>query len=361
MRVGIRPRLYLALLAAALTLGPLLAWWVAVLLVLRQGYPQEFSGECRRFAVIGPQVCSLDNQVLSHHLTWVAAFVLPLLLAGAAWLLAHLALRPLRTASAVIDRMGPQNLGQRVRGSGGGRDEMRRLADSVDAMLDRVAAGYDGQRRFAANASHELRTPLAVQRTLVEVAMQAPDDQRDLDSLARQLLATNERNVELIEGLLVLAESDRGLVGVTTVRLDRVAAEVVAVHEESAAAHGVTLELVDAERDVAGDAVLLERMVTNLVQNAIRYNREDGHVRMTFGSHPALVVENTGDPVPAEAVPRLFEPFRRLASDRLGRGGSGLGLAIVRSVATAHGGKVTARPGDDGGLRVEVDLPDARV
>lgn len=273
------------------------------------------------------------------------------------WLLTGWAVRPLRAMRAAVDVMGPTNLGQRLGATGSGNDELRRLGDSIDALMERVAAGYEGQRRFAANASHELRTPLAVQRTLVEVAMAAPPGERDLDVLARQLIATNEQNVQLVEGLLVLSESDRGLADVASIRLDELASRVVKVHLEMAARHDVTLDAATEPATVLGDELLLERLVTNLVQNAIAYNVVGGRVDVRVGGRPVLTVTNTGEPVPAEAVPRLFEPFRRLASDRTHRGGAGLGLAIVRSVVLAHRGTVEARPGPAGGLVVDVDLP----
>lgn len=255
-----------------------------------------------------------------------------------------------------VRRLGPQNLGQRVHHRGP-RDEVRTLADALDELLDRMAAGYEGQRRFASNASHELRTPLAVQRTLVEVAVVTGE--RDLSRLAAQLLAVNERNERLIEGLLVLAESDRGLPGAEPVRLDLLARDVLDRFAEQAAERRVSLTRDMAERTVAGDPVLLERLVTNLVHNAITYNEPGGAVAVEVGGEPALSVHNTGQHVPAGSVPALFEPFRRLTADRVDHhGGAGLGLSIVRSIVAAHHGTVLASPGDEGGLRVTVHLPE---
>lgn len=264
-------------------------------------------------------------------------------------------LRPVRAMTETVQELGPQNLGQRV-GSRGLRGELLGLAAALDEMLDRVATGYEGQRRFASNASHELRTPLAVQRTLVEVALVTGE--QDMTRLAAQLLAVNERNEQLIEGLLVLAESDRGLPGTQPVRLDLLVAEVLDRLAEQAAKHEVTIQRALIERTVPGDPVLLERLVSNLVHNAIKYNEPGGAVDVVVAGEPALAVRNTGQRVPAETVPALFEPFRRLTSDRTyQRDGAGLGLSIVRSVATAHHGSVAAEPGADGGLKVTVNLP----
>ncbi|MFC4854326.1 sensor histidine kinase [Actinophytocola glycyrrhizae] len=262
---------------------------------------------------------------------------------------------PVRAMTETVRQLGPQNLGQRVNHAGR-RDDLRVLADALDEMLDRVATGYEGQRRFASNASHELRTPLAVQRTLVEVAMVTGE--RDLSRLAAQLLTVNERNEKLIEGLLVLAESDRGLPGTEQVRLDVLVCEILDRFAEQATKHHVTIRRGVIERTVPGDPVLLERLVSNLVDNAIKYNEPGGVVDVVVAREPALSVRNTGQRVPAETVPALFEPFRRLTSERTNqRDGAGLGLSIVRSVAAAHHGSVSARPGDDGGLAVTVDLP----
>jgi signal transduction histidine kinase len=176
--------------------------------------------------------------------------------------------------------------------------------------------------------------------------------------LTEQLLATNERNERLIDGLLVLSESNRGLAARTPQRLDKIAAAVVDMHRDMAADAGVTMHTSLSPRVVPGEAVLLERLVTNLVRNAITYNVKPGEVSVSVGAAPALVVENSGTPVAAESVAGLFEPFRRGTAERTYHGGgAGLGLTIVRSICQAHDGSVDARAQPDGGLRVEVTLP----
>jgi signal transduction histidine kinase len=278
------------------------------------------------------------------------------------WLLAGWALGPLKATAETVRRLGPQNLGQRI-GLKTGDDQFKELADAIDDALDRLAAGYESQRRFAANASHELRTPLAVQRLLTEVAMDDPDAGRDLHRLGTQLLRTNEHNEQLIEGMLTLAESDRGLQGKVPVRLDALVGRVIDQHEEQAARQQLTLRRALAAATVSGDPVLLERLIANLIANAIKYNEPGGWVEIEVTQGPdglggTLAVRNTGAPVPAEAVPVMFEPFRRLGGDRVrGRGGVGLGLAIVRSIVTAHQADLQARPRPDGGLEIVIDVP----
>ena len=281
------------------------------------------------------------------------------LIAWSWWLVAGWMLRPLSATADTVRRLGPHNLGQRIR-LVSGPDPYKELADAIDDALDRLAAGYESQRRFAANASHELRTPLAVQRLLTEVAMEDPDAGQDLQRLGAQLLRTNKQSENLVDGLLVLAESDRGLQGKVPARLDELATGVLDAHQELAARHQVTLRSRLSETTVPCDPVLIERLIANLVSNAVKYNEPGGWVDVEVTGGPVIVVSNSGEPVPAEAVPMLFEPFKRLGADRVrtaGRGGVGLGLAIVRSIVLAHQGTIRARPQPAGGLKIEIALP----
>jgi signal transduction histidine kinase len=275
------------------------------------------------------------------------------------WFVAHRMLRPVRAMAATARRLGADNLNQRIR-LAGPRDELTELADTFDEMLDRLAAAFDSQRRFVANASHELRTPLAAQRTVVEVAMAQPDTAPAAQESYARLLAMNIRMESIIEGLLTLARSDRGLATREAVRLDEVAEQVLAGHRGALTAAGLRLQVDLRPRTVRGDRVLLERLVNNLVDNAIKFNQPGGQVWLRVSDHGcALRVTNTGPVVPSTAVDGLFEPFRQLDRDRTAaRSGVGLGLSIVASIVRAHAGTVraTARPG--GGLDVQIGLPD---
>ncbi|MBE1500606.1 signal transduction histidine kinase [Amycolatopsis lexingtonensis] len=273
------------------------------------------------------------------------------------WLMAGRALRPLHDITSTARRLEAGKLDRRINLEGP-PDELKELADTFDGMLDRLAESFDSQKRFVANASHELRTPLAVQRTLIEVAMADPEVTPELRKLGTHLLHTNERSERMIEGLLVLARSDRGLHARAPVRLDAVVASVVRATAAAASEAGVTVETRLRPRVVAGDPVLLERLVTNLVVNAITYNASGGWVYVEVRGDPALEVRNSGPVVPPDAVPTLFEPFRRVGSERTGdTRNAGLGLSIVRSVTQAHGGYTEAQPGRRGGLTVTVRLP----
>ncbi len=314
-------------------------------------------GLCDRGLPVPGPICQTASDFAGLAVGLAPLAVLVLAVAGI-WVAAVWCLRPVRDLAGPIAHVGPQNLGYRIRPRG--NDELARLARSIDEMMERIAAGYEGQRRFAANASHELRTPLAVQRTLIEVGMAQSLTGEQLELLTSQLLATNERNERLIEGLLALSESDQGLRARLPQRLDEIVGTVLAAHQDRATAAGVTVQTHLEPRIVMGERVLLERLVTNLVENAIKYNRPGGTLAVTVGRDPALTVVNTGQVVPAEAVAGLFEPFRRLARDRTNHaGGAGLGLAIARSITQAHDGLIAARPAEYGGLRVDVQLPAA--
>lgn len=291
----------------------------------------------------------------SQLLAWTELVVFTAIVLGVAILVARWVVHPVRDIADTVSRLGPTSLGLRMRASGP-RDETRRLSDEIDAMLDRLAEGYEAQRRFASNASHELRTPLATQRALIEVSLSSTLTPEQLDLLTRQLLATNERNEKLIDGLLTLAETDRGVASTGRVALDRTAADVVATLRPLAEERGLDLHLDTVPFAVLGEQALLDRLVSNLVQNAVKYNEPEGWVRVDV-TPGGLAVANTGPVVPPDQVAGLFEPFRRLAGERLDHGGGvGLGLTIARSIVAAHGGTIQARPNRGGGLTVEVWL-----
>lgn len=273
------------------------------------------------------------------------------------WVVAGRVLAPLHEITTTAHRLEATRLDQRIE-LDGPPDELKELADTFDGMLDRLASTFDSQKRFVANASHELRTPLAVQRTLIEVALADPNVTDETRRLGAHLLDTNERSEKLIDGLLVLARSDRGLTSRELVWLDEVIEDEVESCAALAAEKQVTFAVQVRKYLVEGDPVLIAQLVGNLLRNAVLYNRPGGTVSVRLDRD--LVVTNTGPTVPAQAVPGLFEPFRRLR-DRVGTAGSGLGLSIVQSVAKAHQGSVQARPNGGGGLVVGVNLPETGV
>ncbi|MFB7372669.1 sensor histidine kinase [Streptomyces sp. NPDC056222] len=290
------------------------------------------------------------------------------------WWTAGRVLRPVHEMTARARRLSERNLHERI-AAGGPDDELKELGDTIDALLGRLEAAFDSQRRFIANASHELRTPLATQRAAIQVGL---DDSSEVKQV---LLDSNRRSERLIEGLLLLARSERGLEAREDVRLGEVVEEecetygvgVVAgpAGMAGAAAVAVGASAGGAGGGVAGDGVasaggvvrgnrvLLGQLVRNLVANAVAYNVPGGSVEVSVQGG-VLTVVNTGPVVAADDVPGLFEPFRRgEGRDRMGPG-AGLGLSIVRSIAAAHGGTVgaVARGVEQGGgLVVTVTLP----
>ena len=271
------------------------------------------------------------------------------------WLMAGRTLRPLQQITATARRVADRNLHERI-GLTGPKDELRQLADTFDDMLARLDASFGSQRRFVANASHELRTPLTINRTLIEVALSRPDPPAELRQLGETLLTVNTRHERLIEGLLMLAGSEQELTTREPVDLAAVSERLMSAARPEAAAAGISLHASVRPMLVRGDPVLLERLVQNLVRNAVAYNVADGEVLVECAGQ-RLTVTNTGPVVTAHEIPGLFEPFRRL-TDRVGSAeGSGLGLSIVRSIVVAHGGTVIAEPRPDGGLTVTVELP----
>ena len=333
------------------------------------GLPQLFLDPAGRPAIaeIRRYEADVRNQAL-HQLVVQSSIglgIMALVSVGLGWLVAGRMLRPLQQITGTARRLSQANLHERL-ALDGPADELKELADTFDDMLARLEAAFETQRRFVANASHELRTPLAIQRTLVDVALADPDTTPD--ELRRMAVAVRDavdRSERLIDGLLVLARSEEGRVPAEPVDLAVAARQAVDQMGEEAAAAGLR---VDARLDpapTAGSRVLLERLVGNLVQNAVRHNRPGGEVVVETGvdaGRAALTVRNSGPVIATEQVAGLFEPFRRLSPDRVGSArGVGLGLSIVRPVATAHEGTVEAEPRASGGLVVSVLLPAGRV
>nr|BFE81566.1 HAMP domain-containing sensor histidine kinase [Planobispora longispora] len=277
------------------------------------------------------------------------------------YVVADRALKPVQKMTATARKLSSSTLAHERIDLKGPDDELKELADTFDAMLTRLDVAFDTQRRFVANASHELRTPLTINRTVLEIALGDPEASEDLKALGRTLLEVNARNERLIEGLLLLARSERALSVRKPVDVKDVAETALEQLAPRAEEAGVTVATEIGSAETVGDPVLLERCVSNLVENAIKYNvPESGRIWVRAGMVEGVLivqVANTGPHVPAYEVSSLFEPFRRLNADRIDSAkGSGLGLSIVRAVVRAHGGDVTAVPRDGGGLVVTVRL-----
>nr|WP_202439543.1 HAMP domain-containing sensor histidine kinase [Streptomyces sp. SID8356] len=322
-----------------------------------------------RSSADGPTVYELTDHVSDaaskQHMYWSIAALLVMTAGavGVGWWIAGRVLRPVHAMTAKARSLSERTLHERI-ASSGPDDELKELGETLDALLARLEKAFDSQRRFIANASHELRTPLATQRAAIQVGLDDPSPD-DLVRTRQTLLDTNRRSERLIEGLLVLARSERGLAADERedVRFDRVVAEETArrpgTRAEGPGRPAVRVDV--APCPVRGNRLLLSQLVSNLLANAVTYNVPGGSVDITLAEDGVLVVRNTGPVVSEADIAGFFEPFRRgEGRDRMGPG-SGLGLSIVRSIAVAHGGTVTAVPGPGGGgLAVTVRLPVGR-
>ncbi len=262
-------------------------------------------------------------------------------------------------------RISEDNLHERL-AVDGADVELSELADTFDGVLDRLQSAFEAQRRFVANASHELRTPLTLGRATLEVALADPD--ADIDSLRRAcagVIAAGEDQERLIDGLLTLAGSQRGLAVAETVDLREACSEAVDVVAGAAALRGIAVHADLRPALAVGDARLLERLAVNLLDNAVRHNLEGGTVSVvttTAAGRARLAVSNTGPVIAPADIPELLEPFRRGGDIRAGRGGGhGLGLSIVAAIAQAHGAELRTAARSGGGLDVEVIVASAAL
>ncbi|MBO0747300.1 MAG: HAMP domain-containing histidine kinase [Acidimicrobiaceae bacterium] len=296
-----------------------------------------------------------------HHLlvgSGLALAVMAVIAVAVGWVVAGRVLRPLRTMTVATQQISASNLHDRL-ALPGPKDELRALADTIDGLLSRLERAFDSQRRFVANAAHELRTPLTLERTLLDVALaERNPNVGSLREACKRAVVAIDGHEHLIESLLTLATSERGLKTAEPVDLSVVTAAVLrSPHLDLDAKDLEVTTTLDRAR-TAGDARLVERLVANLIDNAVRYNHRHGSIHVATGTTTdgAFVsVSNTGPVIPPEEIDRLLKPFQRLGA---GAGGSvGLGLSIVAAIADAHRACLTARPRSGGGLDIGITFP----
>jgi len=322
--------------------------------------PRQARAQLRRDTAVARSQHNIEMQQLLEQ-SGVALAIMAALSIMLGWVVAGRVLRPLRTITDAAREISASSLHRRL-ALEGPDDELTRLGDTFDGLLERLEASFVAQRQFVANASHELRTPLTFERALLEVALADPNASADkLRRTCEQLLANSRSEEELIEALLTLSRSQRGLELRERLDLATVSANVLTMLREQAGRRGVYLDVQLQPAETAGDARLVERLISNLVDNGIRHNNTDGRVEvrtMTKADRAVVSVANSGPIVPAEEVERLFQPFERLGSERTDHSdGIGLGLSIVTAVAAAHNATLTADPQPEGGLRIEVGFP----
>ena len=305
-----------------------------------------------------------QNAADLHNLlvySWLALAIMAVLSVALGWLVAGRVLRPLRTITTTARNISATNLHERL-ALGGPNDELKELGNTFDALLARLEQFIQSQRQFVANASHELRTPLAMQRTLIQLALTDPDATMESLRIAHErVLVSGAQQERLIEALLTLTRGHAGLTKRDPFDLAMVAGQVLLTRESQARGRSIDLRSALAPAPMTGDPRLVERLVANLVDNALAYNSNPGRIQVSTGRRgdvPVLSVTNTGPVVDAGAVGRLTQPFERLAPERTGHGeGSGLGLSIVQAIVNAHEGSLAITPRPHGGLTVEVTFP----
>jgi signal transduction histidine kinase len=319
---------------------------------------------CRQATFGGIRLGAADQRASDLHglLLWsLAGLGVATIMAGVlGWATGRRILLPLYTVTAAARRTSQEHLGERI-SFDGADDELKELADTFDDMLARLDRAFASQRRFVANAAHELRTPLTSARTLIDVAMAKPvRTTGQLELLAVRVREALGQSEALIEGLLTLAQSDRGLTSHEPADLEAAAQD--AIDQVSATARDSKI-VIDADLSPSpalGDRVLLERLAANLLNNAVRYNVTGGSIRVVTGTGNGMsyiTVTNTGPLVPKSAVESLFEPFTRLDGRVSNHQGVGLGLSIVASVVNAHHGHLHAEALPNGGMTISARLP----
>jgi signal transduction histidine kinase len=305
----------------------------------------------------GAEQITVDRRLLVIR-SGIALGIVSAAAVGAGWLLAGRVLRPLSTITAAARRISASSLDERL-ALQGPDDELKELGDTLDGLFARLEASFDAQRRFAANASHELRTPLTRERALLEVTLADPASTAGTwQDVSRDLLAFNAEQERLIETLLTLASSEAGLSQREPADLAAITGAALAVPRPGISRLGLNVHASIQPAILDGDPLLVQQLVTNMVDNAVRHNIPGGDIQVATGTsdgRAVLSVTNSGQIVPASEVDRLFQPFQRLGPRPARRdGGHGLGLSIVRAIATAHGATITAQPQPGGGLAIDV-------
>jgi signal transduction histidine kinase len=299
--------------------------------------------------------------VLTWGVFWFSLCTIVAAVAG--YLLAKHAMRPIAELTRTAQELSTDNLDQRIE-LGGPDDEVRELAVTFDEMLVRLNAAFDSQKLFVANASHELRTPLSVIKTELEVTLGDPNaDVADLRRMGDVVAGATDRAQRLVTSLLTLARLQAVQSGVLEVHepvdLAELAQRSLDAVAKEAAAKGIKVETDLEPAMTTGDPGLLERLIGNLVENAIRHNLPDGWLRVTTRSNRDrawIHVSNGGTVIAQSDVDALFQPFRRGGRSRTATRGAGLGLAIVRLIVEAHQGTLQAVAPPFGGLALRIEL-----
>jgi signal transduction histidine kinase len=333
---------------------------------LAQGQ-RQLADAVHQLAQVGP-VQAAQRAADSHELlvnSGIALAIVAVLAILAGWFVAGRMLRPIRTITRTAQRISSTSLHERL-ALDGPQDELKELGDTLDDLFGRLDAAFEAQRQFVANASHELRAPLTRQRALIQVALADPDASfTSLRSAHERVLASEQHLEQMIDALLTLTRGQVGLERRERFDLATLASQVLRMRNSEITDLGLDVHAALATAPTAGDPRLVERLIANLLDNAIRHNIPQGRVEITTGTRHQrafLALANSGPTIPTEEVPRLMQPFQRLRGTRTNHAsGNGLGLAIVDAIAAAHGATLSAQPRPDGGLTIEVTFPPTSI
>ncbi len=351
-------RVQLALLYSGVFVGLIVVLFLASSVLF--GTANVFFNHSQRAFHPGAAAAGRQSAADPHFTPWPFLLALAGIAIGVltAWWLAGRFLRPLRAMTATAQEISATDLDRRLNLEGPD-DELTELGRTLDDLFERLQASFESQRQFVANASHELRTPLAGQRTLLQVALADPDaDTQALRQTCQEALELSGQQERLIDALLTLATSERGVEVWEPFDLAQLTQDIVLSRRPDAERRGVQIDATLDEAHAVGDPGLVASLVANLLDNAIRHNVADGAVEISTSATPdgpRLTVSNTGAVVRFLDVEGLFKPFQRLGAQRVGPAdGHGLGLTIVKAICTAHGANLNARPGRQGGLDIQV-------
>jgi signal transduction histidine kinase len=318
--------------------------------------------QCNRMlsAVGGGAQSRGDTLAALREASAIGLVVVAIAAVGLGWLVAGRALRPVRSITEAARQASELRLGQRLALTGPD-DELKELADTFDVMLERLDAAFASQKRFVANAAHELRTPLTAMRTAIEVTLSKPARTPDqLEAMAADVKRSVERAEATVEALLTLATSEAGPTAQEATDLATAAEDALDATRAAIAERKIKVDATLESAPARGDRVLLERMIANLVENAVRHNNPGGWIgvrTMQQGDSAVFEIANTGSSLAAEQIPTLFEPFARAKQRLNSSDGVGLGLSIATAIGRAHNATIDARPRPGGGLEMSVTLP----
>ena len=317
--------------------------------------PEEMNGFLKQFS---QEIC--DAKIVFERVGWCLTAAVTLLSAAIAYFVSGRALQPLRQFTAQAEKINQESL-ERVRLDESAIQEFRQLSHAVNGMLDRLAHSFDLQRQFAGNAAHELRTPLALMQTKLELFC---EEHADADAGTMQMAAFQMEQLDRLSALVRTLLSMSNLQSVSRtdeIPLAPLAEEILTDLAPLAQEKQVTLRQDCEEVSMVGSDALIYRLLFNLIENAIKYNKPGGTVFVSVkqaDENVILEVADTGSGIPEDCMEHIFEPFFRVDKSRSRQmGGVGLGLALVREIALLHGGSVRAEVRAEGGTAFRVVLP----